>query len=313
MNDNSTSEEIQSLHDTVKWVGTSVISIGIAISGAAVLARLGAASIDNRKVAVVLATVALVAIVSEAALSVWALSARDPSLADLMPELEGLTDTAVLEPAKSKTQNSKISKRRRRLAHDIAKAAPVAQFKYRTLADLGAELQRRRAEWLKALTEADSPSAIGDAWKKAIPKLGEDLESAYADLREVTQGLELVRTRRRAGIAIPLTALLGVLVVAAMVPFVLFTQPQPSRLLAAPVTSAVPVNVQFAVNPSQAESPKGCIPNSKDHVVAAGGSWSRPLLIFTANKSRSKCLAGSIWLWYPRHQGEVVITPINDN
>ena len=191
MSGGDTLATLQNLRDTVKWVGTSVVSIGIAISGAAVLTRLGTVSAGNRTLSVILATAALAAIVSEAALSVWALSARDPSLADLIPELEGLTDTASPD-TKPNAQKSKIAKTRRKLARDIAEAAPVAQFKYRSMADLGAELQHRRNKWLEALSAADSPSAIGNAWKDAIPKLGEELESAYTDLREVTQGLELV-------------------------------------------------------------------------------------------------------------------------
>jgi hypothetical protein len=311
MNGGDTSARLQNLRDTVKWVSTSVISIGTAISGAVVLTRLGTVPAQDRVIPVILAATALSAIVAEAALAIWALSARDPSLADLIPELEGLTDTASSNPQEQYAQENKIAKRRRRLARDIAKAAPVAQFKYQTMADLGTELQHRRTKLLEALREADSPSVIGDSWKDAIPKLGEELQSAYADLREVTQGLELVRTQRRVAIAVPLTTLLGALVVAAMIPFVLVTQPQTqNKPVAAPVASAVPVKVQFAIDPAAAKSADGCIPSRNDYAVAVGGNWSRPLLIFTAHKGSGRCMAGSMWIWYPQHQGDVVISPI---
>jgi hypothetical protein len=311
MTSGETLTRLQDLRDTVKWVGTSVISVGIAISGAAVLTRLGAVPTSNRFVPIILALAALAAIVSAAALSVWALSARDPSLADLLPELQGLTDTLDSGLPTNGVERTNGKKRSRNLARDIAKAAPVAQFKYRTMADLGAELQRRRTEWLDALRAADSPDAIGEAWKDAVPELGGKLESVYADLREVTDAVTLVRTRRRVGIAVPLTVLLGALVVATMVPFVLFTQPEtPNKPIAAPVTSAVAVNVRFVVNPAEAKSAEGCIPSRADRAVAAGGTWSRPLLIFTAHKTSQRCLAGSIWTWYPEHEGAVVITPL---
>jgi len=311
MNGGDASARLENLRDTVKWVGTSVISIGTAICGAVVLTRLATVSAQDKTVPLILAAVALLAIVSEAALSIWALGAREPSLADLIPELQALTDAANPGPQPANTRGKRIEKRRSKLAHEIAKAAPVAQFKYQAMADLGTELHNRRSKLMEALQAADSPGVMSDSWKEAIPRLSEELENAYVDLREVTQGLELVRTQRRVGVAVPLTALLGVLVIGAMIPFVLITQPKAQNApVPAPVSSAVPVKVQFDVNPTEAESSEGCIPNRNDNAVAVGGTWSRPLLIFTAQNNQGKCKAGSLWMWYPQHPGDVVIFPV---
>lgn len=294
----------QDLRDTVKWVTTSMVSISSAIAGAAVLTRLGAVAPDKRSGAILLAVVILVAIVAAAAVAVWALSTAEPALADLLPELEQSSQN---EPdARRQTQ------RRQQLERDIEEAAPVVQFKYRALADIGRELRQRREEWLAALRSARTPGALGAAWTESLPVLVDQLYAAYDDLREIATALRFVRLRRRVRIAVPLTVFLGTLVVGAMVPLVVLTQP-PSPPTAAPVTTATPIDYWLLIDANSVTSPTGCKPAPKGGATAIGGTWERPLLVLTAEPETPRCEQAPPWLWRPAGNRDVIVTPAPSN
>ena len=314
-------EMTHDLRDTIKWIATSIITIGTAVAGAAVLTRLGNVSGAQRTLPTFLAFAALVSLLLAAGLAVWALSVPEPKLTDLVPESTDLQPSLLAQqPDEAIERHASLAQmRRKQLDADVAKAAPIAQFKYESLADLGGELRKRRQEWLQAVSEA-GPGTVGKAWADTLPKTAQQLATVYADLRDVSDGLRLVRTQRRTGIALPLIVFAGGVVVASMIPFVAATQPaKSSPPAAAPITTATAVNVFFLTDPRTAKSSEGCIPRLTDVAHAIGGTWTRPLLVFSpessakdllpGTKRTGKCTMTSTWVWQPTKEGEVSVTP----
>jgi hypothetical protein len=207
-------------------------------------------------------------------------------------------------------QGWRHKRRLKKLTKEIAQIDPVARYKYDNLSDVVQVLDRQREELLAAIGKAEKPGELGAAWRDSIPGLVEQLSVAYGDLREIATSLRFIRTRDRARVTIPIIVTLAVIAIAAMIPFIIVTQPGFAGPIASPVGTATGVKVTFLVGRDAAASKDGCLPTDSTKATAVGGTWTRPVLIFESQKQEGKCQLGTTWKWSPKTESEVILVPI---
>lgn len=285
----------QDIRDSVKWIGTTAIGIATAIAGTTVVARIGASPQDNLPIAIALTIAALVSIVGAASICAWAVTAPDPKLHKLLPAL----GTADLVP-EPKSRSS------RQLASELDQIGPVATFKYSDLSEVSAQLKELQASRANALFNSLKPGEASAGWRSKLAEFDRALETTYGELSEIASDVRLVRTERRARVAIPLVSALSLIAIVAMVPFILVSKAAPE---AASIVKPVEVEYRFLIAPAVANSPDGCTPTWSGTALAVGGTWAQPLLLFEATPSTSLCSSSVRWQWSSSSNAQIVISP----